>query len=274
MKPNLMSTQNMVLVPGKTPLPWEVAHVPHGAIQHHFYQSALIGDERDFYVYTPPGYDARSSKKYPVLYLLHGYSDDASGWTSVGRAHVIMDNMIAAGKVKPMIIVMPLGYGAPEIVQPGGFNRRDPDIGKRNFDRFSQALLGEVMPQIESGYRVKSDRNSRAIVGLSMGGGESLTTGINHLEKFGYVGSFSGAAIMAGNDYSKLFPMLSAKDNSRLKLLWIGCGKDDFLIDSNHSLRDWLKAKGVHASYVETPGAHTWLVWRRYLGEFAPLLFQ
>ena len=119
-KPNYLFFSNMVHVPGANPLPWEVADVKHGEIHHHFYKSAIIGDQRDLFVYTPPGYDAKGKTKYPVLYLLHGYSDDASGWTAVGKANVILDNLIAQGKAKPMVIVMTLGYGAPEIVVRGG----------------------------------------------------------------------------------------------------------------------------------------------------------
>ena len=119
MKPNLLHTQSQVHVPGPASLPWEIGDVPHGLVHHHFYKSGVVGDERDFYVYTPPGYDPKAKRSYPVLYLLHGFSDDASGWTAVGRANVILDNLIAQGKAKAMMMVMPLGYGAPEIVVPG-----------------------------------------------------------------------------------------------------------------------------------------------------------
>jgi enterochelin esterase-like enzyme len=170
LKPNLISTQSMVHVLGPASLPWEVNDVSHGVIHHHFYKSAVVGDERDFYVYTPPGYNPRAKQMYPALYLLHGFSDDASGWTAVGRANVIIDNLIAQGKVKPMLVVMPLGYGAPEIVSRGFGGFRDDALRQRNFDRFTQALLSEVIPQVESAYHVIAKRNSRAIAGLSMGG--------------------------------------------------------------------------------------------------------
>src|SRR5262245_14169070 len=114
MKPNVLNTQSVVHVPGPPSLPWEVNAVPRGTIHRHFYKSGVVGDERDYYVYTPPEYDPKAGQPYPVLYLLHGFSDDASGWTAVGRAHVILDNLIARGKAKPMLIVMPLGYGGPE----------------------------------------------------------------------------------------------------------------------------------------------------------------
>ena len=272
-KPNLLTSQSMIYVPGNGSQPWDVKRVPHGTLHRHFYASTVVGDERDFYVYTPPGYNPQANKKYPVLYLLHGYSDDASGWTSIGRAHVILDNLIATGKAKPMLVVMPLGYGAPEIVAPGGAGRRVPNIGQRNFDKFTEALLKEVIPEVETSYRVEKDRNSRAITGLSMGGGESLTTGLNHLDQFAWVGSFSGAVIMAGNDYPKLFPALNSTTKSQIRLLWIACGTEDGLLDSNRKLEEWLKTKDVPVTQIETPGGHSWGVWRRNLANFLPLLF-
>ena len=170
--PNLLSSASEVHVPGPASLPWEVNHVVHGVLHRHFYKSETVGDDRDFYVYTPPGYDATSKKTYPVLYLLHGFSDDASAWVAVGRANVIFDNLIAQGKAKPMLIVMPLGYGAPEIVTHRGPGFRDAGLRQRNFDKFREALLSEVLPQVEKTYRVSKDRNSRAIAELSMGGAD------------------------------------------------------------------------------------------------------
>ena len=140
MKPNLLHPQSVVHVPGPPSTVWEIGDVPHGTIHHHFYRSGTVGDDRDFYVYTPPGYDPKAKRRYPTLYLLHGFSDDASGWTAVGRAHVILDNLIAQGKAKPMIVVMPLGYGAPEIVSPTSRAFRDASLVERNMDRFRQAL--------------------------------------------------------------------------------------------------------------------------------------
>jgi len=253
-------------------LTWEIADVPHGEIHHHFYRSKVVGDERGYFVYTPPGYDPRGKQTYPVLYLLHGYSDDASAWTAVGRANVILDNLIARGKAKPMLIVMPLGYGAPEVLLPssGGFDA--PGIRQRNFDHFRETLLTEVIPRVETEYLVKKDRNSRAIAGLSMGGAESLLTGLNTLNEFAWIGAFSSGGITP--DFDKEFPGLDASANAQLRLLWIACGTDDHLIEINRTLRAWLASKGVHHVDIETPGAHTWMVWRRNLSEFAPLLFR
>jgi len=271
MKPNLLNTTSQVHVPGAS-LPWEVGDVPHGEVHHHFYKSGVVGDQRDFYVYTPPGYDGRGKQTYPVLYLLHGFSDDASGWSAVGRANVILDNLIAQGKTKPMLVVMPLGYGAPEILR-GGFGAfRNTELRDRNFAKFSEALLGEVLPRVESTYLVNKDRNSRAIAGLSMGGSESLLTGLNNLDKFAWVGAFSSGGIP--EEFDKDFPKLDAKANNQLKVLWIACGVDDRLIELNRKLRSWLEAKGVHKVDVETPGAHTWMVWRRNLVTFSGLLFR
>jgi len=272
LKPNLLFTQSMVHVPGPASLPWELNDVPHGVIHHHFYKSGVVGDQRDFYVYTPPGYEARSKRKYPTLYLLHGFSDDASGWTAVGRAQVILDNLITQGKTKPMLVVMPLGYGAPEIVSHGFGAFSHVELRQRNFDRFTQALLTEVIPQVESAYHASHDRKQRAIAGLSMGGAESLLTGLNHLDEFAWVGAFSSGGL--SDDFGADFPSLDAQANGKLHLLWVACGTDDHLIEVNRKFRDWLKSKGVNHTDIETPGAHTWMVWRRDLAEFTPLLFR
>jgi len=195
LKPNLLATENAVHVPGPPSLPWELNDVPHGEVHHHFYKSAVAGDDRDYYVYTPAGYDPSAQRTYPVLYLLHGFSDDASGWTAVGRANVILDNLIAQGKAKPMIVVMPLGYGTMEMIRVGWDAWSHPQLRKQNFDKFREALLREVMPRAESEYRITKDRNARAIAGLSMGGSESLLTGLNNLDKFAWIGAFSSGGI-------------------------------------------------------------------------------
>jgi enterochelin esterase family protein len=270
LKPNLLGTQNMVDVPDPS-LPWEIADVPHGVVEHRFYKSAVVGDQRDFFVYTPPGYDPEAKKRYPVLYLLHGYSDDASGWTAVGRANIILDNLIAQAKAKPMIIVMTLGYGAPEIVTPGFAGPRDASLLQRNYDRYREALFTEVMPMVEKSYRTETGPGKRAIAGLSMGGAESLFVGLNALDRFAWVGSFSAGGQQA--DLSAAFPKLDASANAKLRLLWIACGTDDRLIENNRKFRAWLDTKGVRHTDIETPGAHVWMVWRRNLATFAPLLF-
>ena len=272
LKPNLLSPSSEVHVPGPASLSWEENDGPHGILHHHFYKSGVVGDQRDFYVYTPPHYDPRSETKYPVFYLLHGFSDDASGWTSVGRANVILDNLIAQGKARPMIIAMPLGYGAPEMLTYGFGAFSHEELRDRNFRKFTDALLKEVMPQVESNYSVRKDRESRAIAGLSMGGSESLLTGLNHLDQFAWIGAFSSGGL--SEKFDTEFPSLDSKANSQVRLLWIACGTEDRLIDINRKFRDWLKSKGVQHVDIETPGAHTWMVWRRNLTTFASLLFK
>jgi enterochelin esterase-like enzyme len=270
--PNLIDTENAVHVPGPSSLPWELNDVKHGEIHHHFYKSAIARDDRDFYVYTPPGYDPSAKKTYPVLYLLHGFSDDASGWTAVGRANVILDNLIAQGKAKPMIVAMPLGYGTMEFVRMAWSAWEHPGLREENFTKFREALLTEVMPRVESEYRITKSRDARAIAGLSMGGSESLLTGLNNLDKFAWIGAFSSGGIP--EDFSRDFPWLDAKANRQIGLLWIACGTEDDLIAVNRNFREWLKSKGIQHTDIETPGQHTWMVWRRNLAEFAGLLFR
>lgn len=273
LKTNLQNPGSLLHVPGAG-LPGEYADVPHGIVHRHHYRSAIAGDERDYFVYTPPGYAASADRRYPILYLLHGMSDGADAWSSeIGRANVILDNVIARGQAKPMIVVMPLGYGAPEILDArwrGG--PTDPALGRKNREQFTKTLLTEVMPTVEREYRVAGDRASHAIAGLSMGGAESLATGLNALDTFAWVGSFSSGGL--GTEFESIFPALDARANAKLRLLWIACGTEDTLITANRQLRDWLSAKGVRFTAIETPGMHTWMVWRRNLAAFAPLLFQ
>lgn len=269
-------------VPGAG-LSWEWNDVPHGAVSHRFYHSAAVGDDRDFYVYTPPNYDASGKTKYPVLYLLHGLSDDASGWTTAGRANVILDNLIAQGKAKPMIMVNTLGYGVPDAWRGLGPVLSEPE---KQFANFSKSVLDEVMPMVEKSYSVSADRDSRAIAGLSMGGAETFYIGLNHMDKFSYIAGMSSAFVMypgAGGGrgaplrtdvFTNAFPGLDAKAAAKLKLLYVACGTDDGLLAANRQFKEFLKSKGIAYRDVETPGAHTWMVWRRNLTDIAPMLFQ
>lgn len=289
--------QSMVHVPGSAS--WEPAPgVARGTLTRHFYHSAVVGDDRDYWVYTPANYDAKRSPAYPVLYLLHGLGDESSSWLGVGAANVILDNLIAQGKAKPMVMVTPLGYGT------AGGGRGTQDM----IEFFARALVDEVMPQVEKAYNVSKDRNQRAIAGLSMGGAEATYTGLNHLDKFAWIGSFSGAYVMwpganggpgrgAGGPpaaaagagapgrggrgaldpsvITKNFANLDSKANSQIRLLWIACGTADGLIGVNRQFKEWLKAKDVKFTDVEVPEmAHVWPLWRQNLTELAPLLFQ
>ena len=267
LKPNAISPSSAVLVPGDKPMPWEDADVVHGVVHQHTYQSKVVGDNREFYVYTPPNYQPK--KRYPMLVLLHGYSDYADAWTTVGKANLIMDNLVAEGKAKPMIVVMPLGYGVP-IDKIMHRVDRDPAVWQKNAQGFQEALLQEVLPMVEKAYKVEKKREKRAIAGLSMGGGESLRTGLNRMDQFAYVGAFSAGGW--GEKPETQFPTLSSKDNAQRKLLWIACGKNDFLIKENRQFEAWLTSKQIEHKWFETEGEHTWMVWRRYLADFTQQL--
>jgi enterochelin esterase family protein len=267
--------QSLVHVPGPDSLSWEMRDVPHGTITEHFYASTVIGDRRNYYVYTPPSYDPRRAQRYPVLYLLHGFSDDASGWVRAGRANVILDNLIADRRATPMIVVMTLGYGAPEILDGFYWGRQiDSALFRRNTMRFTDALLKEVIPQVERRYYVATTRAGRAIAGLSMGGGQSLYIGLNNPDRFAYIGAFSSVTTLNDQAYSSLYPGVTEGINKQLALLWVGVGRDDFLHRENVRFRNWLRSQNVTFDWVETAGGHTWMVWRRYLTDFLPRLFR
>jgi enterochelin esterase family protein len=273
LKYSLLSNESMVEVDGTNAMPWQIQAVPHGRLHRHFYRSAVCGDDRDFIVYTPPGYDPVLHKYYPVLYLLHGYSDDATAWTGAGRVNVILDNLIARGQAKPMLVVMPLGYGTMDIVKGGWDRVHDPDLARRNLEKFSESVLAEVMPQVEEQYRVKSGSPHHAIAGLSMGGAEALFIGLNHPEKFAWIGAFSSGGLEATN-FPVRYPQLTADVNKKLKLLWISCGREDDKVAGSRQFCEWLAAKDIRYAWVETPGGHSYRVWRRNAAQFLPLLFQ
>lgn len=290
--------RSVVTIPG--PVAWApVEGVAKGAVTRFTYHSDVAGDDRDFYVYTPAGYDPKRKEAYPVLYLLHGLGDDAQSWLTQGNANVVLDNLIAQGKAKPMIMVNPLGYGH------AGGGQGAPDM----LVHFADALLNEVMPRVEKEFNVAKDRDHRAIAGLSMGGAESTFVGLNHLDKFAYIGSFSGAYVMwpgangvrnggpppasagargasggrGGRGGQPALPQaiidnnfgtLTAKINSEVKLLWIVCGTADSLIGVNRQFKEWLTAKNIKFTQEEVPDmAHVWPLWRQNLTDLVPQLF-
>jgi enterochelin esterase-like enzyme len=267
---NLLNLASDVTIPATPPEPWELKEVPHGVVERHFYTSQVVlglpNNQSDYYVYTPPGYNPKSHQGYPVLYLLHGYSDAADAWTSVGKANFILDSLIASGKVKPMIVVMPLGYGTMAVLSPG----RTPTLSEQSYELYQRALLTEVMPQIEANYHVSKKREDRAIAGLSMGGHESLFIGLSHPELFAWIGTFSAG--LNAKALSELPTLTPQKAN--LRLLWMACGVDDALLKPNQAAIAKLKAEGLPVTAIETPGHHQWPVWRDNLIHFAPLLFQ
>jgi enterochelin esterase-like enzyme len=251
----------------KTPSPafYDAQPVPHGDIRTHWYQSKSLNSIRRLTVYTPPGYD-KATSRYPVLYLFHGANADENAWYRLGRANLILDNLIAAGKITPFVAVMPFGYG----VQPGGQQQGE------NTAKFGKDLIEDVIPFIQATYRVFPDREHRAIVGLSMGGGQSLTIGLNNLDLFSYVGGFSAAIGNAANHAKTFATLVNHGDaaNGKLKLLWVGCGTEDSLFGASKAFSEFLTANHIKHTFRETGGAHTWMVWRRYLNEISPLLFR
>jgi enterochelin esterase family protein len=277
-KPSLILGASMVVIPGEPAKLWEPTDLPHGAIHSHIYTTTSVeglpGNQSRYLVYTPPAYDPESAVSYPVLCLLHGWSDSEVAWTQIGQAHFILDALIASGKAKPMIVVMPLGYGQMSFVETGIQVWDNPAAITASVMRFQRALLSEVLPQVESIYKVRRDRESRAIAGLSMGGLQSLVIGLNHPDKFAWIGAFSSALSFL-NDWraQQLFPNVTS---SPLKpsLLWISCGMEDPLLASNRSFITWLKERGVFLTVVETSGGHTWLEWRDRFIDFAQLLFS
>jgi len=271
-KPNLIWVGNMVTVPGAPAEVWETQDVPRGEVHHHYYKSKVVGDQRDFLVYTPPGY-AEVKAKLPVLYLLHGFSDTAVGWTEVGKANVILDNLLAKGKIKPMVVVMPLGYGVTDFATPARAAFGNRHMVDENYAKFQDALLGEVLPQVEKAYRVSTKREDRAIAGLSMGGAESLMTGLLHLDRFAYIGAFSAGGL-PGDKPEDIFSPLTAEKAKGLRVFWMSCGTEDSLIDFQRDLAEWFKGRGIQVVTNETSGGHIWPLWRRNLAEFTQMIFK
>ena len=269
--PSLAYLDSFVTVPGRKPQPWDERDVPHGVMHHHFYTSKVVkglpGGHSDYYVYTPPGYVADAAKRYPVLYLLHGYGQTAADWSTIGKAGMILDNLVADGKAVPMVIVMPFCYGDMDIITEGF------EAGVMQNDRlFEEALLNEILPRVESDYRVAGNRDGRAIAGLSMGGLESLEIGLGHPGVFAWIGSFSGTArFLQGAVDEENYDGKTAD----LRLLWIACGADEgTTLINNRRLVASLKARQYAVTPVEIPGMHTWMVWHDNLIHFAPLLFR
>jgi enterochelin esterase-like enzyme len=229
------------------------------------------------HVYTPPGYET-STQKYPIFYLLHGAGDSDDSWTSVGRAGFILDNLIAEKRAKPMIVAMPAGHTTRAAVGAGRGGLGAPD-------EFDEDFLHDIMPYVESHYRVLNDRAHRAIAGLSMGGNQTLNAAIPHLDKFAYIGVYSsgligafgrGGQAPAGPSWEEQHKaeLDNAAAKKGLRLLWFSTGVDDGLMPTTKGTVEMLKAHGFDPVMKESPGAHTWINWRNYLNEFAPQLFQ
>ena len=258
-------SENLVEVPADPPAAWQEADVPHGVVHHHHFRSDVLRTERDVFVYTPPGYGEDPERRYPVLYLLHGSGDDASAWTNIGRAHFIADNLIAGGKVEPLVIVMPYGHGQ----RPGVDKDALGDKGswyRENDAAVIADFFQSVVPLVENSYRLKAGPGNTAIAGLSMGGGQSLELGLNYPEKFGWVAGFSSG--VPGNEESVVERFGGLDPGASWKKIWIACGRDDFLLERNDFFHGWLEEKGIEHGYQLTEGGHQWFVWRDYLEQW------
>lgn len=274
--PNLVYRGDEAEVPGDGPQMWDLQAVPHGELHRHRYTTAVVkglpANQSEYLVWTPPGYNARAKPKYPVLYLLHGWSNTVDTWTETLQADRILDNLLAQGKIKPMIVVMPLGYGEMSFVEGSiGDIWKQKSVVDRNTELFSEALLTEVMPRVERQYSMSAKRENRGIAGLSMGGLEALTVGLRNTPKFAYIGGFSSAVHLV--DLQKELPRLTPK-TANPRVVWVACGTEDGLLEANRKLAAQLKQEGLPVTEVETPGAHVSYVWRDNLIHFAPLLFQ
>jgi enterochelin esterase-like enzyme len=252
----------------------QVRDVPHGEVQAITYQSQSLAREREAVVYLPPGYSTRANR-YPVLYLLHGAGGDERTWTDRQQAHVILDNLIADRAVEPFVVVMPYGYTHR---LEAGVRRRGAEDYKTDMEEFAIDFVTDLVPYVESRYHVGADRDSRAIAGLSMGGGQSLAIGLTHPGMFRAVAAFSSAMQIAnspawgGIDMDAALAANAAAING-LDLLWVGCGTEDTLFGVNRAFSNQLSERGVEHVFRVTLGGHTSEVWSRYLHEVAPQLF-
>jgi enterochelin esterase family protein len=276
---DVASVTNVFIIGGGQADLYSVKDIPHGTVARRWYDSPGLGMDRRLTVYTPPGYE-NSKEKYPVLYLLHGAGGDEEAWIALGRTAQIMDNLIAQGKAKPMIVVMPNGNVIQDAAPGEGSDGfyKPQFMAPNNMNGTYEAHFMDIVTFTESNYRVKADKSHRAIAGLSMGGFHSLQISRYYQNTFDYIGLFS-AAIMPSEDatgkvYSNFDETLQVQMDNGYKLYWIGIGKSDFLYKANEDYRKKLDDMGMPYTYIETEGGHIWRNWRIYLSDFAPLLFQ
>ena len=261
---------------------YSLKNVPHGQVRENLYFSEITQSWRRCFVYTPPGYDKNTSARYPVLYLQHGMGEDDTGWSVQGKANLILDNLLAEGKAVPMIIVMDKGYAS----KPGQSSSRNPGEsggGQGGVSAFEEVLINEIIPMIDATYRTLSDRDHRAMAGLSMGANQTIQITMNNLDKFSYIGGFSGTSNFPSTSEIDPDTFMNGKFrdgealNKLINLFWLGMGtkEPDPFPGSVGAFRAMLEKTGVKYVYYESRGtAHEWLTWRRCLHEFTPRLFK
>ena len=276
---DVSSVMSMFLIEGPESANYKVQDVPHGTVSKRWYTSKGLKADRRLTVYTPPGYES-SKEKFPVLYLLHGMGGDEDAWMTLGRASQILDNLIAQGKARPMIVVMPNGHTSNSAA-PGESSRGFYQIDMVTPDIFSgdmETYFNEIIDFTEHNYRVKQNARNRAISGLSMGGFHALYISANQPKTFDYVGLFSPAILPPENRKSHIYVDLDAKlqkqKASRYQLYWIGIGKTDFLFKQVEEYRQKLNKIDFKYEYLESEGGHTWSNWRTYLNDFLQQIFK
>jgi enterochelin esterase-like enzyme len=276
---DVATVTNIFIVGGPQADYYKVNDIPHGSVTRRWYDSPGLGIDRRITIYTPPGYES-SKTNYPVLYLLHGAGGDEEAWIALGRTAQIMDNLIAQGKAKPMIVVMPNG-NASQDAAPGEGNTgfyKPQFMAPRTMEGSYEGAFMDIVKFVEKNYRVNAKKESRAIAGLSMGGFHSMHISRFYPNTFDYVGLFS-AAIMPREDatakvYSNIDETLKVQKDNGTKLYWIAIGKTDFLYQANVDFRKKLDGMGMKYEYVESEGGHIWRNWRVYLSQFVPKLFN
>lgn len=267
--PNEGFQSSLVEITGPSPLVHTIQNVPHGTVSYRNYNSSELGI-RPVVIYTPPGYEKEMNTKYPVLYLLHGTTDTEETWTKVGRANVILDNLIAQGKAKPMIVVMPYGRAYPTISKSSGSLRN-----WENLQEFKKDFIDHLVPFVDQNYRTKANKDNRAIAGFSGGGGETLYLGLNHPELSAWVCGFAPGMLKEEFERNNAVAFSDPTAiNKRLKLFWIGVGKEDFLYNVITEYLNVLDAKGIKHETFISDGGHTWMNCKLYLATIAQKLFK
>ncbi len=267
--PNEGFQASILEVTGDEPLVHTIQDVPHGTVSYHLYTSPELG-ERPLVVYTPPGYEKNLDKAYPVFYLLHGTTDTEETWTKVGRANIILDNLIAQGKAEPMIIVMPYGRAYPVISKSSGSLRE-----WENLQEFKKDFMNNLMPYVEGNYRVKKDKEYRAIAGFSGGGGTSLYFGLNNPDLFSWVIGFAPGMRVNEIERNNAVAFEDPEaTNENLNMFWMGVGSDDFTKRAIDPYTEVLDEKGIEYEYFISDGGHTWMNCKLYLSMVAKRLFK
>jgi len=276
---DIATNTNIFIVGGGQAELYKVQDLPHGSVTRRWYDSPGNNMTRRMTIYTPPGYEI-SSESYPVLYLLHGAGGDEEAWIELGRATQILDNLIAQGKTKPMVVVMPNGNVIQDAAPGEGTKGyyKPAFMVPRTMDGTYEETFKDIINFVENSYRVKADKAHRAIAGLSMGGFHSLHISRFYPNTFDYVGLFSAAILPNQNPEAKVYQdmdgTLKKQMENGYELYWIGIGKTDFLYKNNTEFKSKLDALGMPHTYRESEGGHIWKNWRIYLSEFAPLLFR